>query len=133
MSHYGQLSHTLHVWQVANRSRAGDLGFLLTPSFPGVDTMRQQAQKATVVGECGCGCATIDLAIDNGHPEPIEARERIITEARTQEDRDGPPLELILFAKGNCLSSIEIVYYDDNIPHVFPPPVEFRPAYARTG
>jgi hypothetical protein len=109
------------------------LEFLLTPSFPGVEALREQAQTAAVVGRCDCGCATIELAVDNGCPEQGEARQTIVAEARTPEDREVPPLELILFVKGDRLSSIEIVYYDDNIPQEFPPPAEFGSAYARTG
>jgi hypothetical protein len=91
--------------------------------FEGVMQYRAQAEHCMVHSMCPCGCATINLAVDQelaprsnalGTPLlPIEGR---------AEDATGRPLELILFAADGWLSSLEIVYYSDATPREFPDP-----------
>jgi hypothetical protein len=38
---------------------------LLSVPFPGRDELRAQLPFATVEGRCGCGCATVNLAVDH--------------------------------------------------------------------
>jgi hypothetical protein len=44
------------------------LDFLLSADFPGRDELRKQADTASVVGECQCGCGTIELQVKPGLP-----------------------------------------------------------------
>lgn len=43
---------------------------LLSVPFPGRDELRAQLSFTTVEGRCGCGCATVDLAVERGTAAP---------------------------------------------------------------
>ncbi len=102
------------------------LAFLLSAEFPGVDKLRQQAQTAVVVGRCDCGCATINLGVDESLPTAPEVDSYAAVDAAERPKTDeSAPHELILFVKGGRLSSVEITWYDQPIPE-FPPPQDFE-------
>jgi hypothetical protein len=45
-------------------AEARTLAALLALDFPGAEQLRCQMQSARVVGQCTCGCATVDLEVD---------------------------------------------------------------------
>lgn len=50
----------------------GVIARLLAVSFPGRDELRAQLPFAIIVGQCGCGCATVNLAVDRAAaPAPV--------------------------------------------------------------
>jgi hypothetical protein len=50
----------------------GVIARLLSVPFPGRDELRAQLPFATVGGRCGCGCATVNLAVDRAAaPAPV--------------------------------------------------------------
>jgi hypothetical protein len=91
------------------------LEFLLTADFPGRDELKQQLDCVEVIGDCDCGCGTINLTVEN----PVvhsTAREPIPIEAH------GKGLEVLLFVRNGLLSSLEIVDYGDHRPIPYPSP-----------
>jgi len=107
------------------------LAFLLSAEFPDVEKLRRQAQTAQVIGRCECGCATIDLRVDDSMPTADEVgQSNAVDAAGRPAPDDGPPLELILFVKSGRLSSIEIVCYGDSPVGEFPSPDAFEPPVA---
>jgi hypothetical protein len=103
------------------------LVFLLSAEFPGVEKLRQQAQTAQVIGRCECGCATINLGVDESLPVADEiAQSNAVDAAGRPRSDDRPSPELILFVTGGRLSSIEIVWYGDAPIGEFPSPDQFE-------
>ena len=84
------------------------LEFLLTAEFPGRSELQEQARRVKAVGDCDCGCGTIDLAVEDCPPR-AHTREPIPVEAR-RESPEGP-IEVLLFVRGGRLASLEIVDY----------------------
>jgi hypothetical protein len=103
--------------------------FLLSADFLGRDALRRQADAARVIGKCQCGCATIDLWVDSETAPAANVREPIPVEARSQSEEG--LLELLLFVRHGWLDSLEIVYYSDHPPTVFPVPDAFDPPQTR--
>jgi hypothetical protein len=89
------------------------LEFLLTADFPGRDELKAQLQHVEVVGDCECGCGTIDLKV-NEYPTRAFVEEPIPVEAR------GEGIEVLLFVRGGLLCSLEIVDYEDRRPLPYP-------------
>jgi hypothetical protein len=87
---------------------------LLAVDFPGVKRLRDQAEEAEVVGECGCGCPSIDFRSEPG------AGMRICVNAAIEgSPRDG----LFLFLIGGRLGGIEYVGASSHSdPDEFPDP-----------
>jgi hypothetical protein len=85
------------------------LNFLLSADFPGRDGLRQQAETLRVVGECQCGCGTIEFQVQPNLP-PAKVEHTIPIEAY------GDALDVLLFARNGFLGSLEIVFYAD-LPH----------------
>lgn len=104
------------------------LAFLLSADFPGCDVLRVQAESATVVGECECGCGTIGLEVSPGlptagpvKPHPLEAY--------------GEMIDVLLFVRNGFLVSLEIVFYQDSAERHYPMPAQLqlgkRPQHSR--
>ncbi|MFF1609900.1 hypothetical protein ACFVYA_19160 [Amycolatopsis sp. NPDC058278] len=91
------------------------LDTLLAADFPGAAELRAQATTARVVGRCGCGCPTIDLAVDDVTPR-WPKKESVAVEA------DVPDGGLIVFAEEGRLSCLEYWSVGDEPPAAFPPP-----------
>ncbi|WIY05865.1 hypothetical protein QRX60_19210 [Amycolatopsis mongoliensis] len=91
------------------------LTFLLDGDFPGAVELRAQAGTARVTGRCGCGCPTIDLAVDDDLPAARLAG-RVVVEA------GAPDGGLIVFADDGRLSGLEYWTVSDEVPAGFPPP-----------
>jgi hypothetical protein len=107
---------------------AATLRYLLSVSDPRVDALRGQADVASVVDKCECGCATVALEVDCGAATASALAEgRPAIEARTRPEEAEPPVELLLFLKEGWLSSLEIAWYDENLPSEFPPLDAFAP------
>ena len=87
--------------------------------FDGRDALLAQVDSARVVGYCGCGCATVLLAVESAAPasssgSPIPNEATII-------GADGDPLGgLLVFLEDGYLATLEVYSYDDPISP-FPP------------
>ena len=104
-------------WQV--------LGALLDLDFPGVGELRCQMQSVRVVGQCTCGCATVDLQADStlcasaGTTSPIPAEAVVL-------DSEGAAIwGLLVFLREGYLASLEIYSFDQPID-ALPPPERIR-------
>ncbi|WP_103337067.1 hypothetical protein [Amycolatopsis sp. CA-126428] len=91
------------------------LNTLLAADFPGAAELRAQAATARVTGRCGCGCPTIDLAVDGATPRSPK-KESVAVEA------DVPDGGLIVFVGEGRLSCLEYWTTADETPAEFPPP-----------
>jgi hypothetical protein len=110
---------------------ADTLAFMLEAEFPGDTALREQAERAIVVEQCTCGCATIDLAIPDDLPVAVDAPPvpMVQTHARDMEER---PVGLLLFVRDGRLSSLEIVWYDESqMTGEFPPRQFWEPPTAQ--
>ena len=83
----------------------------------GVSRYIGQLELAEVVGGCGCGCPSINFTVepnDAGHP-PIPV---ILADAESPE---GVAVGVILWARGGCLSGLEVHPWDGTdairLPH----------------
>jgi hypothetical protein len=74
----------------------------------GVSRYIGQLESAEVIGGCGCGCPSIDLAAESAStgtsPIPV-----ILADA---ESPGGVPVGVILWARGGCLSGLEVHPWD---------------------
>ena len=100
------------------------LEFLLTAEFPGRSELLDQAQHVQAVGDCDCGCGTIDLGVE-GRVVPAQAHEGLVP-VEAYGERNGVPLEVLLFVRGGLLSSLEIVDYSTDRPLAYPTPGELK-------
>lgn len=83
----------------------------------GVSRYIGQLESAEVVGSCGCGCPSIELTVDSAgagsSPIPV-----ILADAESPE---GVPVGIILWARGGCLSGLEVHPWDGSdvirLPH----------------
>jgi hypothetical protein len=83
----------------------------------GVSRYIGQLEAAEVVGGCGCGCPSIDLvvasAVTDAAPSPV-----LLADAESPE---GVPVGVILWARGGCLSGLEVHPWDGTdvirLPH----------------
>ena len=106
------------------------LDFLLRAEFPGAAELRVQAATASVVGMCGCGCASFDVEVDRrlGRAPVVDA---VPVDARSAaEEPIDECFELLLWARAGWLGGVEIVYFGEP-PAVFPPPSSFAPPEVR--
>src|SRR5690349_15195192 len=85
------------------------LDFLLSADFPGRDEVKEQAEDVKVVGECKCGCGTIDLAVPPGTTAANNAK-------RIPVEGYGDATDVWLFAENSPSSMLEIVNYADPPP-----------------
>jgi len=110
---------------------AETLSFLLSADDPRLAPLRVQAETATVVRTCTCGCATIDFAVDRTRTQPASGLPMVPVESVTVEQNDPDRIFwLFLFLDHGWLSSIEIAYLDV-IPAEFPPLRDFLPPEVR--
>lgn len=92
------------------------LDAMLSVDFDGVDGLRREAEQATVVGGCGCGCPSIDFY------KQVGAGMRVRVNAATPGHFDG----LFLYTVGGRLGGIEWVGSpEEGNPPEFPDPSTF--------
>jgi hypothetical protein len=104
-------------------AEAAVLRFMLASDFPGFEQLRAQAATARVVGRCGCGCASIDIAVDRANTPPaLDAPTGV---AATAASRDPRVTHLMLWVDGAYLSGLELSWLD--MTEEFPPPEMFDP------
>jgi len=96
------------------------LDTLLAADFPGAAELRAQSPTARVTGRCGCGCPTIDLAVDEAVPR-AQVTSRMPVEADVP-DGGG----LIVFVDDGRLSCLEYWFTTDEKPSGFPPPEQIE-------
>lgn len=74
----------------------------------GVSRYFGQLESAEVVGGCGCGCPSINLLVASdavkAAPSPV-----LLADA---ESPGGVPVGVILWARGGCLSGLEVHPWD---------------------
>ncbi|NUS44617.1 MAG: hypothetical protein HOQ24_13130 [Mycobacteriaceae bacterium] len=95
------------------------LSAMLDRPFPGAPQLRAQLATARVVGQCHCGCPTVDLAVDVTLPTAV-VDSRIPVEAAV------PDGGLILFVEEGRLSSLEYYHLAEDPPPYFPAPDQLR-------
>ncbi|MFE3196040.1 hypothetical protein ACFXHA_44065 [Nocardia sp. NPDC059240] len=98
----------------------GALDAMLAGSFPGATELRAQALTAKVVGECRCGCPTIDLAVDPNTPTAPD----VPNPAREAETEGGG---MILFVRNGRLIGLEYYSLTDGTLTQFPTPDRIHP------
>jgi hypothetical protein len=98
------------------------LDFLLRIDDDRLAPLREQARTAVVTGTCGCGCATIDLAVDRDNGGPADLCSPVVS-ADSRAADDVPAVGLLLFLDDGWLSLLEIWYIEA-------PPGEFPAATA---
>ncbi len=79
---------------------------------------RDQVPRLVVLRVCECGCGTVDLGIEGEERVPGTGRFLICGGWR----EGSPPVEVILFASGTRLTSLEIVPNGDQPPARYPSP-----------
>jgi hypothetical protein len=95
------------------------LHFLLSADFPGREELKKQAETVRVVGECQCGCGTIELRVVAGMP-PAKVNGPIPIEAY------GEAIDVLLFARNGVLGSLEIVFYANPPERPYPRPEQLK-------
>jgi hypothetical protein len=95
--------------------------WLLEHANCGVDTTTHLAQveRARVTARCGCGCPSIDFAID-GQELPANTGLRVLADYFWTR-ADGAVYGVIVFAKGHLLAGLEVWSCDGtNTPDCLP-------------
>ena len=93
---------------------------MLSPEFPGVEGLREQAKSLLARPGCTCGCGTIDL-LPQGSPPRSAATSPAPTEGRVRNAAGDDVGGLLLFIRHGLLESLEVYSYDEPLPL---PPVE---------
>jgi hypothetical protein len=93
--------------------------------FEGRDELLGQVAAARVVGRCGCGCATVVLAVDK---EPADdAASYPIPNQATVLDEDGNLIGgVLLFVKDGCLAELEVYSFEEEPIRTLPQPDRLR-------
>ena len=100
---------------------AETLQFILSVEDDRLIPLREQAATATVVRRCTCGCATIDLSVNQEVAGRFDDRPDFWITSTAVPDPDLPEAYfLYLFVRDGWLSSLEIAYIDEPPPK-FPP------------
>lgn len=88
--------------------------------FEGRDALLEQADAVQVVGRCGCGCATVELAVD-APPSAASIPSPIPNEA-TVLGKDRQAIGgLLVFVKDGRLSELEVFSLGNDPIRTFPP------------
>ncbi len=86
----------------------------------------EQISRLRVVGRCGCGCPTVDLALE-GQPHSRDAVARLIAEAEGQSP-EGISVGVLVFAKDEVLSEMEVYSVAGDAPFSLPSPDTLVPS-----
>ncbi|MCW6003744.1 hypothetical protein K1W54_04005 [Micromonospora sp. CPCC 205371] len=92
---------------------------LLSVPFPGRDELRAQLPFATVEGRCGCGCATVNLAVERAAaPAPVLSSAPVSADLSDGEYYAG----IVLLVDGEgYLSCLEVYSIGDEPVRRLPP------------
>jgi hypothetical protein len=110
------------------------LAVLTQAEFQGRDALMAQVGGARATSGCDCGCATIDLSVDNSLPASVgddgKPRHGVLPNEATVVDGTGDVLGgLIIFVDAGYLSSAEIYSVSDEPIADFPTIECIRPAW----
>jgi hypothetical protein len=95
------------------------LAVLNYADFDGRDALLAQVDAARVVGFCGCGCATVDLAVDSAAPASSSASPT--PNEATVLGADGEPIGgLLVFVKDGYLAMLEVYAFSGDPISPFP-------------
>jgi hypothetical protein len=93
--------------------------------FDGRDELLEQIPAARVVGCCGCGCATVELAVDKAPAD--DAASYPVPNQATVLDEDGNLIGgVLLFVKDGCLAELEVYSFEDEPIGILPRPDRLR-------
>jgi hypothetical protein len=115
----GEAMTTIPVKRPLHDEEKALLDFLLSAEFPGHQELKAQAEHVEVVGECKCGCGTIDLQVE---PHSLRAN----TEKHIPIEAYGEALDVLLFAQNGILGMLEIVYYAEPPERPYPRPDQLK-------
>jgi hypothetical protein len=87
---------------------------------------REQIPQLRVVGRCGCGCPSVDLALE-GQPHSRDTPLRLIAQADGRSP-EGVPVGVLVFARGSVLSGLEVYSITGEVPISLPLPAALVPA-----
>jgi hypothetical protein len=106
------------------------LDFMLGVDDPRVEPLRQQRKSVVATGLCGCGCASIHLAVDRERHEPAAiCRQPISADFNSARADLGDKREvggLLVFLDEGWLSLLE-VWWMEAPPAEFPEATAFHP------
>jgi hypothetical protein len=100
--------------------RAALLAILNYADFDGRDALLDQVDAARVVGFCGCGCATVDLAVES-EPSTTRVAYPIPNEAVVLDDEGAAIGGVLVFVSEGYLASLEVYDYGGVPINPFPP------------
>ena len=111
------------------RREAQVLDYILAVDDRRVEPLRRQRKSAVVTGMCGCGCASIDLAVDRQGTDPADLCSQplsadLTNEAMAKWPEPNEAFGLLLFLDEGWLSLLEI-WWIQKPPAEFPPPSAF--------
>lgn len=105
------------------------LDFLLGVDDPRIEPLREQRKSVVATGICGCGCASIDLAVDRERYKPAAiCRQPISADFDPARTDLADPMEaggLLVFLDEGWLSLLEI-WWIERPPSEFPPAASFH-------
>lgn len=96
------------------------LDLILGTTFEGVESLCAQSRDVQVVGQCPCGCPSIDLAVAADTRGAIRADGLVPVELNVAPLAHEPPGQVILFVRDGELSYLEFVFYEDRPPAGWP-------------
>ncbi len=97
-------------------SERGILDLLLAQEFPDAARLRAQLPHTQAIGQCSCGCASVDLEVDRGLCDPAAGRgSPVRSEANVLDDAGQPRGGVIVFLRDGYLSRLEIYSYFEPI------------------
>ena len=89
------------------------LEWIAAHALPADSPYREQIKNVRVVGQCGCGCPTIDLAVSESRADQSEGLE-IVAEAGAVSP-EGYRVALMLFASKGELVCLEFLSSDASV------------------
>lgn len=95
------------------------LEFLFSAEFSGCEALRSQLDSVTVDGTCECGCGTVSLKV-------VGSSGKAAVEKTIPVEAYGDLLDVILLVQNGFISSLELVFYDDRLPRLFPNPRDLK-------
>jgi hypothetical protein len=84
----------------------------------------EQLGRLRVVGECSCGCPTIDLGLDGG-PKQLDGPLLIVADL-VGKSPEGIDINVILHAHSGVLSELEVYSVSGSEPFTLPRPGDLK-------